>query len=242
MANLQSLLEDNMISSHDMTTQAYTIFLDEGIGEPSKYRELVSILFGANEGDKINIFINSPGGRLDSANAIIEGLKVTQATVIGHVIGDCHSAASMIALNCENLAVYDSAECMVHTASFGAGGSTGNVKSHVDFTHSQVEKLLDNTYKYFLTEDELVDLKKGCEFYFNADEMRERVQRRHEALEAEGEVTELDDTISDVEEKIKSLRECLKELKEAKKGIKAAEKVSKPSKNPADDIVLLTEG
>lgn len=249
------LVADSMITSHEMTTKGHTVFLDNSIDEPSKYRELISILFGSSEGDKINIFINSPGGRLDSAGAIIEGLKMTQATVIGHVIGQCHSAASMIMLNCENVVVYDSAECMVHTASFGAGGSTGNVKSHVDFTHSQVEALLDQTYKHFLTDEELDDLKKGCEFYFNAEELRERIEQRHEAIEAEGAEEGYNEAINTIENAIEELQTQLAELKEERDSIEEAgtlddeeevvvvttKKKRKPRKKPEDDIVLLNE-
>lgn len=210
------LAADSMISTHEVQTQAHTVFLDNSIDEPSKYRELISILFGASEGDKINIFINSPGGRLDSAGAIIEGLKMTQASVVGHVIGQCHSAASMIMLNCENVVVYDAAECMVHTASFGSGGSTGNVKSHVDFTHSQVEALLDQTYKHFLDEVELEDLKKGCDLYFNAEQLRERIKRRHTALEDENTVGEFDDAIETISEAIADMQAQLDMLVEQK--------------------------
>ena len=248
------LVADSMITSHDMTSQGHTVFLDNSIDEPSKYRELISILFGASTGDKINIFINSPGGRLDSAGAIIEGLKATNATVIGHVIGQCHSAASMIMLNCENVVVYDSAECMVHTASFGAGGSTGNVKSHVDFTHSQVEALLDQTYKYFLTDDELDDLKKGCEFYFNAEELRERIETRSEAIDEEEAAAGYEEAINTVENAIEELQTQLADLKREKESMEettepeeeevvvvAPKKKRKSRKKPEDDIVLLNE-
>lgn len=161
----------------------YDVFLDEPIGRPSEYRELNYLLFSAEENDRFNIFINSPGGHLDSALSIIEGLKNTQGYVTGIIQGECHSAASMIMMYCHEIIVLDSAYVMIHTANFGTVGNTGNVKAHTEFITRQVEKLLDDTYSGFLTESEMEKVKLGVELWFSADEVRERMDRRIAYLE-----------------------------------------------------------
>jgi ATP-dependent protease ClpP protease subunit len=169
---------DRYINSTAHTVHHHDVFLDTEISEPADYRDLISLLFGATEYDTINIFINSNGGHLDTAMAIVEGIKATQATVTAVIIGACHSAASIISMYCHEVAVLDSAYSMVHTASFGAAGSTGNVAAHTEFTVRQVDKLLTDTYEGFLTKDELVKVKQGVEIWFDAEEIRTRMEHR----------------------------------------------------------------
>lgn len=174
--------ENNYINMSERHTRNFDVFLDEEIGSPSEYRELLSILFGANEDDTINLFFNSPGGNLDTALSIIEGINHTKATVSAILLGSCHSAASMIMLYCHNVFVTNSSYMMIHTASYGSSGNTSNVKAHTDFTFKQVDKLLDDTYEGFLTKEELASVKKGVELWLNADEIDSRITKRAKVL------------------------------------------------------------
>lgn len=176
--------DNSYITATERTYRHYDVFLDSDIEEPSNYRELVAALFNAGEGDTMTIFINSNGGHLDTAMAVVEGLKATNCHVTGVINGACHSAASIISMYCHEVAVLDSAYSMVHTASFGASGNTSNVKSHTEFTVKQVEKLLNETYEGFLSKDELAKVKQGVELWFSADEIRDRMEHRAKFLEA----------------------------------------------------------
>lgn len=166
------------INSTEIKRVHHDVFLDEEIGDPSDYRDLISLLFNADEDDSFNFFINSEGGQLYSALAIIEGLKHTTAQVTAVIVGECHSAASMIAMYCHQMAVLDSAHMMIHTASYGTMGNTGNVKAYTDFTTKQVEKLLHETYEGFLDKDEITKIKLGVELWFDAAEIKVRMERR----------------------------------------------------------------
>lgn len=174
--------QNDYISVQERTARHFDVFLDSNIEEPSEYRELLSILFGATEDDTINIFINSNGGHLDTALAIVEGLKSTSGHVTAVIIGACHSAASIISMYCHEVAVLDNAYSMIHTASYGTAGNTGNVKAHTEFTTRQVEKLLNDTYEGFLSKDELTKVKQGVELWFDADEIRSRMEHRVQFL------------------------------------------------------------
>lgn len=175
---------DDYICTVERTYHHHDVFLDDDIEEPSQYRELLALLFNSGEEDTINLFINSNGGHLDTALAVVEGLKSTSAQVTAVLIGACHSAASIITMYCHQVAVLDNAYSMVHTASFGAHGSTGNVKAHTEFTVRQVEKLLNDTYEGFLTKEELTRVKSGVELWFDADEIRQRMESRTKFLMA----------------------------------------------------------
>lgn len=173
------------INTNTVTSNHHNVFLDCEIGEPAEYRELITILFEANQGDTVQLYINSDGGHLDSALAIIEGLKNTEAHVAAIIMGACHSAASFIAMYCHEVVVLDSAHTMIHTATFGSVGMTGNVKSHTDFTVRRVEKLINETYRGFLSEDEIVKVKSGMELWFDSEEIRTRMSKRAAYLEKE---------------------------------------------------------
>lgn len=174
---------DQYINSIEKTVHHHDVFLDGDITAPENYRELLALLFNAGEEDSVNIFINSNGGHLDTALAVVEGLKATSAHVTAVLIGACHSAASIISMYCHEVAVLDNAYSMVHTASFGAAGSTGNVKAHTEFTVRQVEKLLNDTYDGFLTKEELAKVKSGVELWFDSDEIRKRMESRVKFLQ-----------------------------------------------------------
>lgn len=184
MNTLFPVIKDNSnyINMVEKTARQFDIFLDEEIGAPSDYRELISILFSANEIDDISLFINCPGGQLDTALAIIEGIKFTQANVTAVLVGACHSAASMIMMYCHNVIVSESAYAMIHTASYGSSGNSSNVKAHTDFTSKQVDKLLDDTYEGFLSKEEMVNIKKGVELWLSAEELQERLLKRAKVL------------------------------------------------------------
>lgn len=175
---------DSYINTTTSTSSHHDVFIDKEITDPEEYRELISLLFNADEGDSVTLFINSGGGNLDTALAIIEGLKNTQAHVIAAIIGACHSAASFISMYAHEVAVLDSAYMMVHTATFGSVGMTGNVKAHTDFTVRQVEKLINETYEGFLTPDEIVKVKAGVELWFSSEDIKDRMTKRVKHLEA----------------------------------------------------------
>lgn len=173
------------ITTHDIVSRHSDVFLDGEIEDPSQYRGLIALLFSSQENDTINLFINSPGGYADTALAIVEGLKSTNAHVRAILIGACHSAASIISMYCHEVVVLDNAYSMIHTASFGAAGNTSSVKAHTEFTIRQVEKLLNQTYEGFLTKEELSKVKIGVELWFDADEIRKRVASRVKYLQSQ---------------------------------------------------------
>ena len=173
----------SMIKTHKQPVSVHTVFFDEDIGAPSTYRELIHLLYLAEEFDQFIFIINSSGGDLDGALSIIEACKATNANVRAIITGKCHSAASIIALNCNNVMVTESAHSLIHTASYGAYGSTGQVKSNVDFSTKQIKQILENTYGGFLTPTEILDVHKGVEFWFDAKEIKKRLENKSKFLQ-----------------------------------------------------------
>lgn len=182
---VQEVQMQSFISVNRLQFNQFNVHLDEDITEPSRYRELITLLFSASDNDIITIFVNSGGGCLDSALAIIEGIKVTKAHVRCILLGACHSAASMIVMYAHEIIVLDAAHSLVHTAHFGSQGNTNNIKTHTDFTVKQIEKFIHATYDGFLTEVELTNVKSGVELWLDADQIRTRMEKRNRYIENE---------------------------------------------------------
>lgn len=179
---LAGLLKRVQINSRETVFKTYDVYLDDEITDPSDYRELISLLMNASENDEINLYINSPGGNLDSATAIITGIQCCPGNVTAYLMGATHSAASIITMYCTQVHVFNSAYMMAHTASFGSVGNTSTIKAHTDFTVSQVEKLLDDAYEGFLTKDELAKVKNGVEVWFDNEQIATRLKNRMKIL------------------------------------------------------------
>jgi len=184
--NLLNNLTNNVhINAVSTSVTTHEVFLDMDIEDPHKYRNLISLLINAQANDRIHLYINSNGGNLDTAIAIINAMLVCQAEITGFLMGACHSAASIISMYCHNIHVFETAYMMIHTASFGNFGNTTTVKTQTDFTVEQVEKLLDDAYRGFLDKKELNEVKQGIELWYDSEEIRKRLKKRVAILDAE---------------------------------------------------------
>ncbi|MGO2361131.1 MAG: head maturation protease, ClpP-related, partial [Brachybacterium tyrofermentans] len=67
--------------------------------------------------DQIDLFINSPGGDVFDALAILNVIRRTEARVVAHVDGIAASAASFIAMGADELVMGRNSELMIHDAS-----------------------------------------------------------------------------------------------------------------------------
>ena len=66
---------------------------------------------------------------------------------------------------------------MCHSAFFGSQGTVQNIRDHVEFTGKHVEAIMEEVYKGFLTAEEFESLRKGCELWFDYDQINERLEK-----------------------------------------------------------------
>ena len=174
----QQQQQNGLIRTIQQQFNSHLIFIDDDIGDPAMYRDVIHCLATCNDNDSVNFLINSNGGRTDSIWQIIEAMKGCRGDVAATVIGSAYSAASMLACMAPECYVADSAEFMLHTAHYGSIGTVPNVKGQTDFATKQINKLLDICYSGFLTPKEMEELKNGREFWFDAEEAKERMLKR----------------------------------------------------------------
>jgi ATP-dependent protease ClpP protease subunit len=165
------------------TNRCLKAYLDENIREAKYYRNWLQATESLGEGDLILLNINSYGGQLDGAIAIINSIQNTDADVHANIEGVAASAASLIALAAPSISVSPYATMMVHSATFGAFGKQSDVISHASFVDKQVRTLMHSIYKDFLTDKELEEVIMGKEMWFDAEEIVRRLELRAELQE-----------------------------------------------------------
>lgn len=158
-------------------------YIDEEIREPKYYRPLIQAIETMSEHDGIQLSVNSYGGRLDGAIALINAIQSTEGSVQVCIDGVAASAASLIALAAPNLAVGPYASMMIHAATFGSFGKQSNVISHASFIDKTVKNLMKEVYQDFLTEDEFEQVMMGKEIWLTSDEIIERLELREKLVE-----------------------------------------------------------
>lgn len=182
---------DEIITSHlgyftqQNVSTRYTITIDEPIQEAAYYRQVAHAIANSQKNDFIEYEISSPGGYVNGLVALLTAMEKTEATSVAWINGECHSAASMLALNCDVVYVSPYANMLVHFISFGSAGKAIDVRSKVQHVYATAEQLFRNTYKYFLTESEINDCLNGKELWLDSDEIQNRLKTKFDKLEEE---------------------------------------------------------
>ena len=169
---------------NSVVTNEIIIPIDEVVQEASYYRNVAHAVSMAGEDDVVKYRFNSPGGLLDGMVALLHSTVSTSATTVAEIVGECHSAASILALHCDEIFVGPYASMLCHSVRYGYAGKSADVEAHVKHTSKTTEKLMRETYTGFLSEEEIEDLLKGRELYLDSDEIIERLNARQELFKA----------------------------------------------------------
>lgn len=165
------------------TATAITVYFDEAIEEPSRYRQVLHKIHGLGPNDTLELVMNTPGGRLDTTVSLINAIKSTEAEVVGILDNQAASAGSMILLSCPNIVVMPNSTVMIHTWSGGAGGKSNELMANAVFNDAEIKKLMADVYLGFLSEKELGQVFAGTDFWFNSEEVIERLKQRSKFLD-----------------------------------------------------------
>ena len=201
----------------------FIVSITDDFDEPRYYDEVVALLASASEDDTIIWNINSKGGFVDTLQMLLGWKAMCQAKQIHVLCGDASSCASAFFLSeADEYIVSEGATLFIHEFQVGNRGTNSNVVRRVEHTTKENERFVRETYKWFLDESngEIDEVLRGVEFYFNADEIRQRLQKREE-IKAEQqnlngvlEENTLDDMSDDeLQEELDTLTDIIKDLK-----------------------------
>lgn len=166
------------------TSFDHVLHFNSDIDEPELYAEFADILISASENDTVSIYFATGGGSASTMVQILNLMKNCKAVLNGYLVSNASSAGSFLLLHCDNIFVGDYVEMLVHTVQFGSGGDYPSVKAHVDHVGRQAERLIRDTYKYFLTPEEIDDvLYNNRQMYLDSDEINRRLVVRNTEFE-----------------------------------------------------------
>lgn len=153
----------------------FKIYLTNGINIPHVYSKLCHLLDSAKPYHELHFYINNGGGDVDSAFMLISSMNQTKAKTIAHISGTVASAATIIALACDELEVSPFTSFMSHNYYHGVQGSGNQVKDYVDFTDRELKRAFKAIYTNFLTEEEIqLVTERDKEIWLNELEVVER--------------------------------------------------------------------
>jgi len=155
-------------------------YLYDESGEVKEYIDLIHTLDTSPEGHIIHLRLASPGGYVDTMIAILHAMMRTEATVICHADSNIASAATLIFLSGHQMMIYPHSTFMFHTMSGGYIGKMQETKSQIKSSHDQFMKLSSEILYPVLSLEEIEAMNNGKDFYFDVDEMNERLKRIEE--------------------------------------------------------------
>lgn len=156
----------------------YEYHLDTELGEIHEYRDLSEILANATEQDEVHLYINGPGGYVQSCLQIVNMIQNCRALVVGHLLGYCRSAHSFIFLSCHSFVVYHNAEIMAHNYSGGAWGKGSEILEMAEANRRIYNRLVDDIYYPFFTEEEVDSIRDNRDIWLSgAEDIMPRIER-----------------------------------------------------------------
>lgn len=158
----------------------YRAIIDDDFREVKQFADIVDVLDSAQEGDLVHIRLSTNGGALHSIIPLLHSMENTLAHVHIHVESDTASAGTMLMMKAHSVYINPYTTIMIHTASYGYAGHSGNMEAHVAHNTKSIEKLVRELYKDFLTEAEILRVLDGKEIYLTDEDCFERFKLREE--------------------------------------------------------------
>lgn len=165
--------------------KVHHFYIYDAVGAPERYIEMVHRIRTAGPGEHIYIYLNTPGGRLDSTIQIVNAMRSTQAKITTVVEAEAHSAGTMLFLSADEFVINDNCYMLFHNFSGGAVGKGNEIKAQVEATDSWFRKLVHDVYRFFMTGDEIERMLKGEDFWFDSAEVRRRLEVMVDCLQRE---------------------------------------------------------
>jgi ATP-dependent Clp protease protease subunit len=170
---------------NDTENKSIKIYLTGAIEEPYTYNEMCYLLDTADADTTVDIYLNTPGGIIDSAFMIANSITNSKAKVIGHLSGTVASAGTLISMACDELNLTPHLSFMIHNYSGGMAGKGHEMKARQKFTDDHLNQAFKSFYSGFLSEDEMDKVIEGTDLWMATEEVTERWANRVTYLKGE---------------------------------------------------------
>lgn len=168
----------------------YHFYIIEEIQEPDAYLDLINTLKTAEEHDTIFIYLNTPGGSLQTTVQILSAMRQSIATIVTCLEGEVCSAGTLIFLAGTKHVINANCTFMIHNYSQWIGGKGNEVALRVKYSEQYFKKLAMDLYNGFLSEEEIQAVIDGKDYWMDSEEVMKRIKNRNSIVDAMAEVTE----------------------------------------------------
>lgn len=208
------IIQSTSVANH------YRVFLDNGIEEPAKYRELIQILISATENDLVELVISCDGGALDTTIDITNALRVTEASTRAVITSKAHSGGSFIAVACDEVVAMPHVAMMIHQPRGATFGRHCEQMQEQKFVDEWIKGLYLDIYNGFLSVAEITSVLEGKDIWLNSEQINERAAKRDELR---------------AKEEQKMIRNLKRQKKEVESLLEEPKKTSKSKKELAKE-------
>ena len=165
--------------------KTYHYYLNQSIGSPDQYSEMVHQIMSANANDTVVIHLNTPGGRIDTGVQIINAMRFTQAHVITSLESTAYSLGTIIFLSGDEFVVHDHCSMMFHNYSGAVWGKGHEQQARVEGEAQWINALMREIYYPFLSKEEIEDVIRGNDVWMQTPEIRRRLNKMVRILKKE---------------------------------------------------------
>lgn len=173
--------------------------LNKAIEDSSYYQNILDRIELLTENDEVSIYIDTVGGNLEGCLALCDALQSSPAEVTGIITNKAYSAGAFIALCCDNIEVRPYARMMLHSFTGGFGGKDHEIELDYNFNKKYIRQFLHNCVEGFLSEEEIDAMFNGKDWWFDAQQISERLHNRQEFFQKVLEQLEQDEEYSEEE-------------------------------------------
>lgn len=173
------------IFERKIPTKQISIFLSSMIGSPIEYVEMINRIKQATENDVIYIYLNTPGGNLETGVQIINAIRNTPAHVVVSLESVAHSLGTLIFLSGDELQIHDNCLMMFHNFSTGMYGKGHEITAEIEAVNKWYNKMFRKICVPFLTTEEIEQVIDGRDLWLETDEIKRRLNRMTKEEEIE---------------------------------------------------------
>ena len=159
------------------TPKVYDFNIVGPVKDPTHYIDLLQVMRVAQEGDVLNLYMNTPGGDVTAMIQIINGMRNTKAEVIAHLEGECHSAGTFIFLSADSWVVNPNCILLFHSYSSGMWGEGHKLLSEAISVDKWLKQICDDIYRPFLTVEEIDAINSGQDLWLDSEEVVTRLEK-----------------------------------------------------------------
>ena len=166
---------DKPVPILEVNKQLYRMYILEEIHEPVNYGEVIELLADLDESVTVEVYLNTPGGSLDSAVMLVDAMTKCKARMLGKLSGEVASAGTLLTMAMDEIEIAPYTAFMIHAWSVrGQEGKANEIEAYNAFSKKETKRLFHEVYSGFLSSREINKILAGKDVWLNKEEVEVR--------------------------------------------------------------------